>query len=506
MQQDKFDVVIIGSGLGGLVSAIVLAKEGKRVCVLEKNNQFGGNLQTFSRNKKIFDTGVHYIGGLAEGQNLYRYFSYLGIMQSLKLERMPVIFDKIQFDNDAIQYPIAQGYENFVAELLVYFPSEKAVLQKYTEDLKSLCAAFPLYNLQHSACYPGEYFSTSVRQYFDGLTENTKLKAVLIGASFLYAGEGDTTPFYVHALSINSYISSSFRCINGGSQISKLLIRELKRFGGVAYNRKEVVQYHLEDGKISYVETRDKQQFSGDLFISNIEPRVTLNQIGESHFRKIFFNRVVDLPVTISSFSLHLILASGKIPFVSHNLFYHESTQSVWNASAYNTETWPSMFMVSMTADKSNPEYADTITGLTYMKYEEVKEWESSFNTVVHKQSRGLAYEEFKDQKIRQFLKKLSNYIPNIENFVEISYASTPLSYRDYIGTFEGNLYGPVKDVKDPMRAMISPKSSIENLYFTGQGVNMHGILGVTIGGIATCAKILGKSYLIDKINASAHG
>lgn len=62
--KEHYDVVIVGSGLGGLVSSIILAKEGYSVCVLEKNNQYGGNLQTFVRDKTIFDTGIHYIGGL----------------------------------------------------------------------------------------------------------------------------------------------------------------------------------------------------------------------------------------------------------------------------------------------------------------------------------------------------------------------------------------------------------------------------------------------------------
>jgi all-trans-retinol 13,14-reductase len=61
--KEQYDIVVVGSGLGGLVSAIILAKEGYSVCVLEKNNQFGGNLQTFVRDKTIFDTGIHYIGG-----------------------------------------------------------------------------------------------------------------------------------------------------------------------------------------------------------------------------------------------------------------------------------------------------------------------------------------------------------------------------------------------------------------------------------------------------------
>src|SRR5690554_445973 len=81
--------------MGGLVSSIILAKEGLKVCVLEKNNQYGGNLQTFVRDKVIFDTGVHYIGGLEKGQNLYQYFKYLGIIDGLRLKRM---------DKDAYDY------------------------------------------------------------------------------------------------------------------------------------------------------------------------------------------------------------------------------------------------------------------------------------------------------------------------------------------------------------------------------------------------------------------
>ncbi|MCD8540396.1 MAG: all-trans-retinol 13,14-reductase, partial [Leadbetterella sp.] len=65
----------------------------------------------------------------------------------------------------------------------------------------------------------------------------------------------------------------------------------------------------------------------------------------------------------------------------------------------------------------------------------------------------------------------------------------------------EGNMYGYVKDSNRPMLTFISPKSKVENLYFTGQSVNMHGILGVTIGAVNTCAEILGKKYLLDKIN-----
>ena len=147
--KEKYDVIIIGSGLGGLVSANILAREGYKVCVFEKNNQYGGNLQIFVRDKTIFDTGIHYIGGLDKGQNLYMYFKYLGIMDDLKLKKLDIDkYDVITFDDDKIEYPHAQGYENFANKLIEQFPDEAEAIQVYCKKLIDTCNSFPLYNLQ----------------------------------------------------------------------------------------------------------------------------------------------------------------------------------------------------------------------------------------------------------------------------------------------------------------------------------------------------------------------
>ncbi|HOV10850.1 MAG TPA: NAD(P)-binding protein, partial [Bacteroidales bacterium] len=71
---NKFDVIIIGSGLGGLQCGYILSREGMKVCILEQHSQIGGCLQNFTRDNCLFDTGVHFIGGLDEGQVLNRYF------------------------------------------------------------------------------------------------------------------------------------------------------------------------------------------------------------------------------------------------------------------------------------------------------------------------------------------------------------------------------------------------------------------------------------------------
>ncbi|MEX0997076.1 MAG: NAD(P)/FAD-dependent oxidoreductase [Flavobacteriaceae bacterium] len=499
----KYDVVVIGSGLGGLVSAIILAKERKSVCVLEKNRQYGGNLQTFVRDKTIFDTGVHYIGGMEEGQNLYKYFSYIGIMEKLRIKKLDQnAFDVISFDDDPTIYPHAQGYENFVEQLGKHFPEEKENIREYCEKLQYTCDSFPFYNLKSGDGYQNEILSINAKEYIDSFTQNEKLKAVLAGSNFLYAGIPDKTPFYVHALSVNSYIQSAWRCINGGSQITKHLIRQLKSYGGEVFNYSEVVNFKTTENIVTAVETKAGNSFQGDLFISNIEPKTTLKMIGIDSFRKSYYNRIQSMEVLPSAFSIYIVFKPECFPYKNHNYYHFKDSTKVWNAYDYSQDSWPEGYMISMNISDEDQEWADSLTAITYMNYDEVKQWEQTHNTVSEAEERGDAYEKFKNEKIEVFIKEIEKKFPDIRTCIQSVYASTPLSYRDYIGGHRGNLYGYVKDSNNPMKTFISPKTKLKNLFLTGQSINMHGILGVTIGAVVTCSEILGKDYLMQKINS----
>ena len=88
MSENRYDVIIIGSGLGGLACGVTLSKEGYNVCVLEKNALPGGCFQSFKRYGRVLDTGIHYIGSMDEGEIMRQYFTYFGIMDKLKMRRM----------------------------------------------------------------------------------------------------------------------------------------------------------------------------------------------------------------------------------------------------------------------------------------------------------------------------------------------------------------------------------------------------------------------------------
>lgn len=498
--QHNYDVVIIGSGLGGLVSGLLLARAGKRVVILEKNNQFGGNLQTFSRNKKILDTGVHYLGGLASGQNLHRYFTYLDILKYLHFEPLEAQgFDRIYFHVTRKMYAHAQGYEAFIEHLAKEFPQDREAIIRYIDTVKAYCAAFPMYQLDFDNSYQSEFLEASVQEVMDEITDNKLLQAVLLGNNFLYALDYEKTPFYVHALTVNSYIESAWRCIKGGSQITKALMKQLKKHGATVIKYQEVIQMQVCGNKVTHCETKNAF-FYADLFISNINLKTTINLLPDTHQNKPLYRRIQALQVGPSVFSVHFIVKEHSIPYFNYNIYHYRSVEDVKHYDNPTHDTFPKQLVITTNASHKNQMYADTITAMTYMSFDEVKKWEHTHNTVKTPSERGEDYHQWKNNLVEKIIEQMEIHFPHFRQCIVDSYTSSPLTYRDYIGGEKGNMYGFEKYAHQPHLTQIAPKSKLDNLFFTGQNVRLHGILGVTISAFHLVKEVLGKDLFVKVI------
>ncbi len=501
---EQFDVAIIGSGLGGLECGYILAKEGYKVCILEKNRQFGGNLQIFVRDRAIFDTGIHYIGGLAEGQNLNRYFKYFGLMDKLKLKRMDMDgFDVISFSGHEKEYRHAQGYENFIEVLSKDFPKERKAIIAYCDKIREITQQFPLYNLRvgEKDILNTKIFEINARDYINSVTGDVMLQNVLAGSNPLYAGNGDKTPLYVHALVVNTYIESSWKCVDGGSQIATILVKSFKNMGGMIRNYSRVSKIMCEEGKAQYAELENGEKIFAKTFISNIPPVDTLELLENSKIRPAYRHRINELNNTISVFTLNLVMKEQSFPYLNHNI-YHFKKKDVWNEIHYNENEWPTSYALFTPYLSRSEKFAESIALMSYMKFDDVKKWAHTKHTIPKEQTgRGSEYDEFKLRKSEKLIDLIEEKFPDIRGKIKSHYASTPLTFRDYIGVRDGSLYGIEKDAGDPLKSFISPRLKVENILLTGQNLNMHGVLGVTVGAVLTCSQLLGTEYLLKKIS-----
>ena len=496
----KFDILIIGTGMGGLVCGNILSREGYSVCMVEKNKQLGGCLQIYVRDKVIFDSGVHYIGALDKGQNLYQIFKWLGLMDKLKLEKMDPAFDRILLDGEEKEYPIMQGYDAFEEEMIRNFPDEEIAIRNYTKTIIEICDSFPLYrlHLEEDVEKKQEVMKLSARQFIESITKNENLRAVLAGNNMLYAGSGETTPFYIHALTVNSYMESAWRCLDGGSQIAKILAKNISETGGLVIKNREVKKLETENGLITGARLSDGSTMKAKYFISNTTPGSTYRLLDADLIRPATRKRVESMQNTVSSFILNIVFKKGHFPYFKHNYYYHKSGK-VWEMETYDEDNWPLGYAIYLSPG-AKKEFATGMTIFAYMRYDEMRPWDSSFNTVSLKQNRGATYETFKNKKTEQLLDKVEERFPGLRKSILHSYTSTPLTFRDYIGNKDGNLYGTVKDYKNPLGTLISPKTRIPNLFLTGQYLNLHGILGTAISGMITSIALTGKNDFIEKI------
>jgi all-trans-retinol 13,14-reductase len=494
----KFDVVIIGSGLGGLLCGNILSREGFSVCIIEKNNKLGGSLQTFGRKACIFNTGLNYTESLDNGQVLNQYFRYFGLLGKIKLQKLNEDgFDIISIKGE--QYKLAMNHKRYVDTLLKYFPGEKSELNQYIRQLKSICSANSLYTFSNSSNNIFEYNSlgTGAANFIRSIIKNHRLQQVIAGNNILYAGHEKKTPLFIHAIINNSFIDSAWRIKDGSHNLVKILADNIIQYGGKIYTNAKAEKLISENKKIRFLRLSDGKEIEGKYFISNTHPEQILNMTDARNISLLFHRRIKSLEDTKGIFTLYLVFKKESFPYLNYN-FYHYNQENVWIAGDYNPALWPQHYVFMVTATSKSESYAESASVLTYMDYNELLQWK---NTTTGK--RGEEYEEFKRQKAEKLLDAVEMQFPGIKSCVASYYTSTPLTWRDYTGTRAGSAYGVLKDFNKPLESIILPKTKISNLLLTGQNINVHGILGVTISSVLTCAEIIDLHYLLNKISSA---
>lgn len=495
----KYDAVIIGGGLGGLTSGCFLSKEGMNVCVIEKHHQLGGCLQTFKRDNCIFDTGMHYIGSIEEGQTLNRFFKYFNILDRLKLKKLDLgCFDRINFYNDPKNYDYAVGYGRFRETFLENFPREKDAIDKYISKIKEVTSSLNIYNFREidnsMNLISNEYLTQSASGFIDSCTDNPMLRNVLGGTNSLYAGKRDVSPLYMHAIINNSFIESACRFVDGGDQLAVLLADEIRKNGGTVLIRKEAVELISGEKGITSVKTSDGDIIEGDWFISDIHPVKTLEMTGSPLLRKAYRSRIESIPDTTSTFCIYVTFKENSFKYMNHN-YYCFSSGDIWGVADYTGDEWPKGYMFLTPASSKSETWADCGIIMTYMNFNDVEKWS---DTTIER--RGEEYLNFKKEKAELLLDRVEERFPGFRSSIQSYYTSSPLTYRDYTGTHRGAIYGIERDCSDPLNSYISFRTKIPNLLLTGQNINMHGVVGVTISSLLTCGAILGLNSLIKKV------
>lgn len=492
-------VVIIGGGIGGLFTGALLAKNGVKITVLEKNSIIGGGLQCFRRRGKIFETGIHVLGGFEEGGTLTKICRYLGIYDSLSIQHMPdSCMDEIRYRSTGEVFRIGSGKENFIKSLAIRFPAEEDNLRAYVDEIYRLSEEVPLFYLRPSddtIQVHSDSFTMPADRLIARYIKDEKLREILAYFNPFYGGVANHTPAYVHALINVLYINGASRFIGGSQQLADLLCRVIEENGGEVSTGREVTRIEVQDRRILYVESADGSRYEADRYIAAIHPVALLKLLPPGTFLRGFTKRLNSIPNSYSAFSLYIDLKPGMVPYIDHTCYFMDDYGRMWQQDSYDSQNWPTGFMYMTPPDHNQGEFASRMLVHCVMSYNQVRRWD---DTVTGR--RGSEYEQWKQQHTRRIMDKLQLVIPNIREAAAHVYSSSPLTIRDFYHTKEGAMFGYRKDAQDLLYSQMTIHTKISNLLLTGQNINLHGICGVPLTAIQTAEAILGNNFLIDAI------
>ena len=496
----KQNVVIIGGGLGGLFTGAILAKEGLHVTVLEKNATIGGGLQTFRRFGEVFDTGMHVIGGLQPGGNIWSICRYLGILDQVSIRDVDAEgMDHLYFSEDQRHYVIPKGREAFVSSLATQFPEEADGLQRYVDAIFALSEEVDLFYLRPARTgmvSHSEAFLTAADDLIARYIRDERLRSILAYMNPLYGGRGQQTPAYVHAIISVLYISGTSRFVGGSSHFADLLAEVITKQGGEVVTGDGVEWIEVQERQVQYVKTRKGRTYQADWYISDVHPCTLIRLMDQKALPKSYRERLDSIPNAYSAFSLYVKMKPDTFPYMNYSEYYMTRYADVWQFGD-SEKPWPLGFMLMTPPEPEQGPYSRKVLVTAPMTFDHVRRWEDT--TTGH---RGADYEAWKQEMADRLLTQVEELHPGFREQMMAVNTSSPLTIRDYYGVKEGAISGFSKDCRNITLSMVPVVTKVRNLLLTGQNNNLHGFCGVPLTAILTCEAILGQNYVLEKIHS----
>ena len=492
-------VLIIGGGTGGLFTGALLAKEGFRVTVLEKNRRAGGGLQCFERYGTTFETGMHTLGGFEAGGSLDRICRHLGIRDALRL-RPDDGLASIRYLRDGSEYRLPKGRAAFADYLCSRFPAEADGIRAYVEQLYRLADEVDLFHLResgeelrpHSAA-----FLEAADAFIARFVTDRRLRDVLAFLNPLYGGVAGHSPAYIHALINVLYIDGPCRFVGGSQQLADALTDLIRRSGGTVATGCGVTAIDVTDREIVAVHTADGATHRADHYISAIHPCTLLRLLPPDAFTRAYRQRLEQIPDTYSAFTAFVTLRPGAFPYLDHTCYYQDDYGLVWRHADGVGPRWPRGFMYFTPPEAGQTAHARKLIVNCVMRFEEVAPWADTHTPG----QRGPAYEAWKQARLEQVLERMETLYPGFGRGIAHAFAASPLTIRDYYGTRGGALFGYRKDCAQPALSYLPVRTKVRNLLLTGQNVNLHGICGVPLTAITTAEALTGRNHILHQLN-----
>ncbi|XP_076851829.1 all-trans-retinol 13,14-reductase [Brachyhypopomus gauderio] len=527
------DAIVIGSGAGGLGLAVLLAKVGKKVLVLEQHSRAGGCCHTFSEKGFEFDVGIHYIGDLKETRPLRCILDQLTNGQ-LQWEPLDDPFDQVVVGppENRRTYPIYSGRQRFAQELKKRFPGEEKGIDEFMRLIKKcghgvwmmvMLKLLPFPIAKFLACtglvnrlsWFFSYGSRSLAEVVNSLTQNKDLRAVLCYIFGTYGNSPKEASFSMHSLLMCHYQGGAWYPKGGANEIAYHMIPIIEKAGGAVLVRAPVNRILLNDRNeaigVSVLKGQEEVHVHAPFIISDAGIFNTYQQLLPRDMQKMpeIQKQLGMLRHGAGGLSVFLGLSGTKeelgLKAENYWIFSENELDNLVDGFMNGerekcVKSVPMVFAASPSAKDPTWEQRkpgkSTMCLVTFAPYEWFEEWKDC-----KVKKRGADYTQLKDSIMHSLLDVVTEVFPKIKDRIEYMDAGTPVTNQHYLaaprGQFYGADHGATRFTAD-VCVSIRPQTPVRNLFITGQDLCSCGLAGALAGALICGSAILNRNLFTD--------
>ncbi len=510
----QWDVIVIGTGLGSLVSAVMLARQGKKVLMLEQHYTPGGFTHVFKRKRFEWDVGIHYIGEVHNpSSGLRRIFDALSGGQ-LEWADMGEVYDRLVFGET--HYELPKGPEAFSARMKEYFPGESAAIDRYMEMVNEASRAGRGFFMEKAippvaSAVAGSWMRRKFLRYADrstldvlrSLTSNQQLIGVLTGQYGDYGLPPAQSSFAMHAVLVRHYFKGGAFPVGGSSRLFETIAPQVINRGGEIYTNAAVERILIRQGKAVGVRMTDGLELEADAVVSGAGAMNTFGKLLDESIPEAgeWQERLQKIGASASHLSLYIGLNATaeqlNLPRANYWIYPEGYDHDAHIARFLADPEAPlPMTYISFPSAK-DPDFSrrypdrSTIEVITLAPWERFAKWEDT-----RWKHRGEAYDSFKAGLSERLLAELYRMEPQVRPHIETHELSTPLSTAHFAGYSRGEIYGLAHTPARFRESLLRPRTGVKNLWLTGQDVVTCGIGGALMAGILTASAMTGKNVM----------
>ncbi|HJL16570.1 MAG TPA: NAD(P)/FAD-dependent oxidoreductase [Sandaracinaceae bacterium LLY-WYZ-13_1] len=497
-----WDYVVVGSGMGGMTTAALLSKLGKRVLVLEQHYVAGGFTHVFKRPGFHWDVGVHAVGEVTEHSLTGRLLRSLTDGE-LEWASLGPVYDEFHFpDGFHIDFPDSPA--RFRQNLLDAFPDEREAIDGYLHLARSVAKSMKTYYLARMAPsavgrFTDELFGRKAQRYLTmrtkdvvaELTDDPRLAALFTAQWGYYGSTPSRSSFAIQALVVKHFAHGGYYPVGGASRIAETLLGTVAKAGGWTAIRADVKRILVEDGAAVGVELGDGRRIESGRVVSAAGVASTVRRLLPPPWCDEAWARSVEaLPPAPAHVCLYLGFEGDirKAGASGANKWFYETWDmeaDAWDVSPDAETLGPAPVLYcsfpSLKDPAHDPGERERHTGeiVTFVPYEVFEPWKDA-----RWKKRGEAYEAFKERMKDRLLRQFFEHVPELEPMLVFAELSTPVSTEHFVRPVQGSIYGIEPTPNRFANRWLRPRAPIRNLFFSGSEVATVGVIGAMMGGV----------------------